>query len=77
MAAGKLQSLFGDDWEDTRDAFLSAPGALGNILQSDVRTEGCPQQRDRRIEDATARGLGCGGAGPHRIGPLHIHVNLD
>src|SRR5581483_7326202 len=31
MAAGKLQHFFGDDWEDTWEAVLSAPGALGNV----------------------------------------------
>jgi hypothetical protein len=37
VAAGKLQNFFGDDWEDTLEAFLSAPGALGNIVVGAVR----------------------------------------
>jgi hypothetical protein len=37
MAAGKLQSFFGDDWEDTWEAVLSAPGALGNVVVGAAR----------------------------------------
>jgi hypothetical protein len=37
VAAGKLQAFFGDDWEDTLEAFLSAPGALGNIVVGAAR----------------------------------------
>jgi hypothetical protein len=37
MAAGKLQSFFGDDWEDTWDAVISAPGALGNVVVGAAR----------------------------------------
>lgn len=32
MAAGKFRGFFGDDWEDTLDSLLSAPGAFGNIV---------------------------------------------
>jgi hypothetical protein len=37
MAAFRLQTLFGDDLEDTLDSLKSAPGAFGNILVAAVR----------------------------------------
>jgi len=37
MLGKRLHGFFGDDWEDTLDSLLSAPGALGNIAVAAVR----------------------------------------
>lgn len=37
MAGNRLQSFFGDDFEDTWDSLRSVPGAFGNIMVGIVR----------------------------------------
>lgn len=37
MTAGKFQSFFGEDFEDTIESLKSAPGAFGNILIAALR----------------------------------------
>ena len=72
MAAGRLQSFFGDDLEDTFDSIRSAPGAFGNIMVAALRQV--------RLVDATAFSLVVAGlvwlvfgyafSGDHRAGFL-------
>jgi hypothetical protein len=35
--AGRVQTFLGDDWEDTFDSLVSAPGALGGLLLGGLR----------------------------------------
>jgi hypothetical protein len=37
MAAGRIQTFFGDDWDETLDSLKSAPGAFGNIIVAAAR----------------------------------------
>lgn len=55
MAAGKLQTFFGDDLEDTFDSIKSAPGAFGNIMVAAVRQV--------RLVDLLAFAVVCAGLG--------------
>ena len=72
MAAGRFQAFFGDDWEDTFDSLMSAPGAFGNIVVAAARQV--------RPVDIAAFSLvllgwawlvaGFGIRDDHRVGPL-------
>lgn len=68
--AGRLQALFGEDWEDVLDSLIAAPGAFGNIVVA--------AWRQVRLVDIAAFAIvlagwvwlvfGFGVAGDHRLG---------